>query len=44
MVTDLVRSGVTVLWSTAYLEEAERCAHIWLSIGGSSSIRGRQAT
>jgi ABC-2 type transport system ATP-binding protein len=30
MVTDLVTSGVTVLWSTAYLEEAERCAHIWL--------------
>jgi len=30
MVTDLVASGVTVLWSTAYLEEAERCAHIWL--------------
>src|SRR4029077_18355721 len=20
----------TVLWSTAYLEEAERCAHIWM--------------
>jgi ABC-2 type transport system ATP-binding protein len=30
MVTDLVAGGVTVLWSTAYLEEAERCAHIWL--------------
>ena len=30
MVTDLVARGVTVLWSTAYLEEAERCAHIWL--------------
>lgn len=30
MVTDLVANGVTVLWSTAYLEEAERCSRIWL--------------
>ena len=30
MVSDLVASGVTVLWSTAYLEEAERCTRIWL--------------
>lgn len=30
MVGDLVSEGVTVLWSTAYLEEAERCSHIWL--------------
>ena len=30
MVSELVAGGVTVLWSTAYLEEAERCAHIWL--------------
>jgi ABC-2 type transport system ATP-binding protein len=30
MVSDLVASGVTVLWSTAYLEEAERCSRIWL--------------
>jgi hypothetical protein len=30
MVSDLVDSGVTVLWSTAYLEEAERCTRIWL--------------
>ncbi len=30
MVTELVARGVTVLWSTAYLDEAERCAHIWL--------------
>ena len=30
MVSDLVESGVTVLWSTAYLEEAERCTRIWL--------------
>jgi ABC-2 type transport system ATP-binding protein len=25
MVSELVEGGVTVLWSTAYLEEAERC-------------------
>jgi ABC-2 type transport system ATP-binding protein len=30
MVSELVSEGVTVLWSTAYLDEAERCAHIWL--------------
>jgi ABC-2 type transport system ATP-binding protein len=30
MVSDLVDNGVTVLWSTAYLEEAERCSRIWL--------------
>ena len=30
MVSELVTSGVTVLWSTAYLEEAERCSRIWL--------------
>ncbi len=30
MVSDLIASGVTILWSTAYLEEAERCSRIWL--------------
>ena len=30
MVSELVANGVTVLWSTAYLEEAERCSRIWL--------------
>jgi ABC-2 type transport system ATP-binding protein len=34
MVNELVAGGVTVLWSTAYLEEAERCAHIWLLDAG----------
>src|SRR2546429_2014909 len=34
MVNELLAGGVTVLWSTAYLEEAERCAHIWLLDGG----------
>ena len=30
MVTELAASGVTIVWSTAYLDEAEKCAHIWL--------------
>jgi ABC-2 type transport system ATP-binding protein len=30
MVSELVDNGVTVLWSTAYLDEAERCSRIWL--------------
>jgi ABC-2 type transport system ATP-binding protein len=30
MVSELISNGVTVLWSTAYLEEAERCSRIWL--------------
>src|ERR1700751_5094047 len=34
MVSELVKRGVTVLWSTAYLEEAERCAYIWLLDAG----------
>jgi len=33
-VSELVAGGVTVLWSTAYLEEAERCAYIWLLDAG----------
>ncbi len=34
MVSELVAGGVTVLWSTAYLEEAERCDYIWLLDAG----------
>lgn len=30
MVQDLARQGLTVVWSTAYLEEAERCAEVLL--------------
>ena len=52
MVSELVSGGVTVLWSTAYLEEAERCAYIWLLDAGrllydgppqelSARVRGR---
>ena len=43
MVNDLVAGGVTVLWSTAYLEEAERCAHIWLLDGGRLLYEGAPA-
>jgi ABC-2 type transport system ATP-binding protein len=30
MVSELLAGGVTILWSTAYLDEAERCSRIWL--------------
>jgi ABC-type multidrug transport system ATPase subunit len=30
MVYDLVEQGIGVVWSTAYLDEAERCAAVWL--------------
>ncbi|HEY0766978.1 MAG TPA: ATP-binding cassette domain-containing protein [Steroidobacteraceae bacterium] len=43
MVSDLVAGGVTVLWSTAYLEEAERCAHIWLLDSGRLLYEGAPA-
>ena len=30
MVSELLAAGVTVVWSTAYLDEAERCSYLWL--------------
>jgi drug efflux transport system ATP-binding protein len=30
MVGELLAAGVTVVWSTAYLDEAERCSYLWL--------------
>jgi ABC-type multidrug transport system ATPase subunit len=30
MVYDLVNQGIGVVWSTSYLDEAERCAHVYL--------------
>lgn len=30
MVSELLAGGVTVVWSTAYLDEAERCSYLWL--------------
>lgn len=43
MVGELVATGVTVLWSTAYLDEAERCAHIWLLDRGKLLFNGKPA-
>ena len=34
MVKELAASGMSVIWSTSYLDEAERCAHILLMSGG----------
>lgn len=34
MVTNLAGGGMTVVWSTAYMEEAERCAHVLMLDGG----------
>lgn len=41
MVSELVATGVSVLWSTAYLDEAERCAHIWLLDRGKLLFDGK---
>jgi ABC-2 type transport system ATP-binding protein len=30
MVSELLAAGVTIVWSTAYLDEAERCSYLWL--------------
>jgi ABC-2 type transport system ATP-binding protein len=43
MVSELVTEGVTVLWSTAYLDEAERCSHIWLLDRGRLLYSGEPA-
>jgi ABC-2 type transport system ATP-binding protein len=34
MVNELAASGMSVVWSTSYLDEAERCPHILLMSGG----------
>ncbi len=34
MVYDLVGQGIGVVWSTAYLDEAERCGAVWLLNAG----------
>ncbi|HTU23449.1 MAG TPA: ATP-binding cassette domain-containing protein [Gemmataceae bacterium] len=34
MVYDLVGQGIGIVWSTAYLDEAERCAAVWLLNAG----------
>ncbi|MBL8837622.1 MAG: ABC transporter ATP-binding protein [Alphaproteobacteria bacterium] len=43
IVENLVGEGITVLWSTAYLDEAERCAEVLLIDGGTLLAAGRPA-
>jgi len=40
MIQDLLKEGITVLWSTAYLEEAERCDSIILLNEGKLIYQG----
>jgi drug efflux transport system ATP-binding protein len=40
MVGDLTAQGITVVWSTAYLDEAEACAHVLLLNGGRLLFEG----
>ena len=41
MVYELVDEGIGVVWSTAYLDEAEHCAKCWCSTQGKALLRGR---
>ena len=41
MVYELVDQGIGVVWSTAYLDEAERCATVLLLNEGQSSTTAR---
>jgi len=43
MVGDLVKEGMTVVWSTAYLDEAERCDDVLLLNAGVLLFAGRPA-
>jgi ABC-2 type transport system ATP-binding protein len=40
MVTELAADGLSILWSTSYLDEAERCAHILLMNAGKLAYAG----
>jgi ABC-2 type transport system ATP-binding protein len=40
MVKELAASGMSVIWSTSYLDEAERCAHILLMSAGKLLYHG----
>ena len=39
MVEELVDEGIGVIWSTAYLDEAEKCGHVPLAPRGQTAIR-----
>lgn len=43
MVQELVQEGITVLWSTAYLDEAERCSNVFLLNEGKLLYKGPPA-
>ncbi|MFM4805683.1 ATP-binding cassette domain-containing protein [Aeromonas bivalvium] len=43
MVRELAQGGMTVLWSTAYLDEAELCDHVLLMADGTVRTRGTPA-
>ncbi len=43
MVHDLVTGGIAVVWSTAYLDEAERCSRVLLLNGGKLLFEGPPA-
>ncbi len=38
MVEELVDEGIGVVWSTAYLDEAEKCGHCTLAARGQTAI------
>jgi ABC-2 type transport system ATP-binding protein len=40
MVYDLIKEGITVVWSTAYLDEAEKCTSVLLLSGGTLHYSG----
>jgi ABC-2 type transport system ATP-binding protein len=40
MVTELAGAGLTIVWSTSYLDEAERCGHIVLLNSGTMVYEG----
>lgn len=40
MVEDLVEEGISVIWSTAYLDEAEKCSTVLLLSGGKLLYNG----
>ena len=44
MVRELAQGGMTVLWSTAYLDEAELCDHVLLMEDGEVRTSGTPAT
>ncbi|MFM4826698.1 ATP-binding cassette domain-containing protein [Aeromonas bivalvium] len=44
MVRELAQGGMTVLWSTAYLDEAELCDHVLLMADGTVRTSGTPAT